>query len=188
MLKEQIYKGIDSGIVKITLSPNDGCIACEIGEHWFYFIGREYENMTPNEVLDSFTQEELTEMIYSAVMGLEQNEIDYYTSILGEIVETGTITEKYAAAGVRICPGSRVTIQQMLKLLSLVAGDEYEPVTFETDKAICHFVFSLPFYEANINGESLEQFKGMFAGIADDVKHENPNCEYRFNNHMVYFG
>ena len=29
---------------------NDDCIACQIGEFWFYFIGSEDEDLTPNEV------------------------------------------------------------------------------------------------------------------------------------------
>lgn len=50
--KEMIFKGLCDGTVKIISNPNDDCIACQIGEFWFYFIGSEDENLTPDEVYE----------------------------------------------------------------------------------------------------------------------------------------
>ena len=46
--KEMIFKGLCDGTVKIISNPNDDCIACRIGEFWFYFIGNEDEDLTPS--------------------------------------------------------------------------------------------------------------------------------------------
>ena len=48
--KEMVFKGLCDGTVKIISNPNDDCIACQIGEFWFYFIGSEDEDLTPDEV------------------------------------------------------------------------------------------------------------------------------------------
>ena len=53
--KEMIFKGLCDGTVKIIINPNDDCIACQIGEFWFYFIGSEDEDLTPDEVYESYT-------------------------------------------------------------------------------------------------------------------------------------
>lgn len=58
--KEMIFKGLCDGTVKIISNPNDDCIACQIGEFWFYFIGSEDENLTPDEVYESYIKEQLT--------------------------------------------------------------------------------------------------------------------------------
>lgn len=81
-MKEKIKQGLAEGIVRIINNPNDDCIACEIGDYWFYFIGREYEDMSPDEVLETFTKEELSEMIYSVMQDLEAEERLYYQSFL----------------------------------------------------------------------------------------------------------
>ena len=47
--KEMVFKGLCDGTVKIISNPNDDCIACQIGEFWFYFIGSEDEDLTPDE-------------------------------------------------------------------------------------------------------------------------------------------
>lgn len=49
--KEMIFKGLCDGTVKIISNPNDDCIACQIGEFWFYFIGSEDENLTPDDLM-----------------------------------------------------------------------------------------------------------------------------------------
>lgn len=87
--KQMIFKGLCDGTVKIISNPNDNCIACKIGESWFYFIGSEDEDLTPDEVYMSYTKEELAEMIYSTLqdMEIEKNEVDeveYYKSFLEE--------------------------------------------------------------------------------------------------------
>ena len=60
--KEMVFKGLCDGTVKIISNPNDDCIACQIGEFWFYFIGSEDEDLTPDEVYESYTKEQLTEL------------------------------------------------------------------------------------------------------------------------------
>lgn len=87
--KEMVFNGLCDGTVKIISSPNDGCIACQIGENWFYFIGSEDENLTPDEVYKSYTKEELTEMIYSTLQDMEEqdefeDEVAYYKAFLRE--------------------------------------------------------------------------------------------------------
>ena len=85
--KEMIFKGLCDGTVKIISNPNDDCIACQIGEFWFYFIGSEDENLTPDEVYESYIKEQLTEMIYSTLQDMEKNEFDeveYYKAFLEE--------------------------------------------------------------------------------------------------------
>lgn len=66
-LKEMIFKGLCDGTVEIINNSNDDCIACQIGEFWFYFIGSEDEDLTSDEVYESYTKEELAEMIYSTL-------------------------------------------------------------------------------------------------------------------------
>lgn len=88
--KEMIFKGLCDGTVKIISNPNDDCIACQIGEFWFYFIGSEDEDLTPDEVYESYTKEQLTEMIYSTLQDMEKNEFDeveYYKAFLEEEYE-----------------------------------------------------------------------------------------------------
>ena len=46
--KEMFFKGLCDGIVKSISSPIDDCIACQIGEFWFYFMGRKDEVLTPD--------------------------------------------------------------------------------------------------------------------------------------------
>lgn len=87
--KKMIFKGLCDGTVKIISNPNDNCIACKIGESWFYFIGSEDEDLTPDEVYMSYTKEELAEMIFSTLqdMEIEKNDVDeveYYKSFLEE--------------------------------------------------------------------------------------------------------
>ena len=83
--KEMIFKGLCDGTVEIISNPNDDCIACQIGEFWFYFIGSEDEDLTPNEIYESYTKEQLTEMIYSTLQNMEENEfgeVEYYKTFL----------------------------------------------------------------------------------------------------------
>lgn len=86
--KEMIFRGICDATVKIISNPNDNCIACQIGDFWFYFIGSEDETLSPNEVYESYTKEELTEMIYSTLLEMENGEfhteIEYYKAFLEE--------------------------------------------------------------------------------------------------------
>lgn len=83
-LKCLIYQGLCDGIVEIIQNPNDDTTVCRIGEYWFYFIGSEYGNLTPDEVYETFTKEELTDLILSAMIGLYKTEIEYYEMFLKE--------------------------------------------------------------------------------------------------------
>ena len=88
-LKDMIFKGLYDGTVAIISNPNDDYIACQIGDNWFYFIGSEYEDLTPDEVYESFTKEDLTNMIYNTLESFKNDddfidEFDYYQSILEE--------------------------------------------------------------------------------------------------------
>lgn len=67
----------------------------------------------PYEVYESFTKEELTDMIYSALMGMEKNcladEVDYYKAFLAERYESST---------------SKKEIDWMSEFVSRIAGDK----------------------------------------------------------------
>lgn len=43
--KSMIRNGYKNGIVFLISNPNDGCIAAQIGDNWFYFAGSENENI-----------------------------------------------------------------------------------------------------------------------------------------------
>lgn len=83
-LKEMIIKGLSDGTVRLIQNPNDDCISCEIGEYWFYFIDSEYEEETPDVIFETFTKEELANMIVNAMNELDENETQYYEAILHE--------------------------------------------------------------------------------------------------------
>ena len=85
--KEMIHKGLCDGVVKVIQNPNDDCISCQIGQFWFYFIGSEDENLTPDEVYESYTKENLADMIYSTLKDMEKNnfaDVDYCKGYLEE--------------------------------------------------------------------------------------------------------
>ena len=84
LLKDLVLEGLKQGLVKIIESPNDGCVACEIGDYWFYFIGSEDENMSPAEVLSSYGLEDLSELIRLVIEDLDVNEKLYYHAYLEE--------------------------------------------------------------------------------------------------------
>lgn len=83
-IEELLKKGIEQNIVKIIESPNDRCVACQIGEYWFYFIGSEDECMTPEQIKESYTCDELVELICGAIVELDDTEINYYISYIKE--------------------------------------------------------------------------------------------------------
>lgn len=84
LLKDLVLEGLKQGLVKIIESPNDGCVACEIGDNWFYFISCEDENMSPAEVLSSYSLEDLSELIRLAIDDLDTDEKLYYHAYLEE--------------------------------------------------------------------------------------------------------
>lgn len=85
---DRVVNALWNGTAKlIAPNPNDNCIACMIGEYWFYFIGMEDERMTPDEVRKSYTIFEVAEMIYDTINGFcdadNRDEYEYYCIILG---------------------------------------------------------------------------------------------------------
>lgn len=78
----KIVNGLWNGTVKLISNPNDGCIACKIGEYWFYFIGSEDENLKPEEVKNNYDVFTIAQMILEAMINLDDDEYDYYCDIL----------------------------------------------------------------------------------------------------------
>lgn len=67
-----IYSGLHSGIVEITADQTTSCnfshlSICQIGEFQFEFLEPGYENLTPEEIFEKFTKQELSEMIYHSL-------------------------------------------------------------------------------------------------------------------------
>lgn len=83
-IKECLYKGLIDSSVMILYSPNDDASVCQIGDYWFYFLGSEDEDLTPLEIMESYTKEELTELIFNAMNGLDLDERNYYIALLQE--------------------------------------------------------------------------------------------------------
>ena len=73
--KSMITNGYRSGIVSLISSPNDGSIACQIGESWFYFAGMEDEYMTPEEYEASYTEDEVIDNILSTLYDFEADDV-----------------------------------------------------------------------------------------------------------------
>lgn len=76
-IKKLIYTGLVKGTVKVIFSTVDDCPCCLIGDTWFYFLGSEDEDLTPLEIMEIYTKEELTELIFDALKGLGANVINY---------------------------------------------------------------------------------------------------------------
>ena len=78
----KIVNGLWNGTVRLISNPNDGCLACEIGDYWFYFIGTEDENLKPEEVKQRYNVFTIASKILDAMLELDDNEYAYYRSIL----------------------------------------------------------------------------------------------------------
>jgi hypothetical protein len=79
----KIVNGLWNGTVRLISNPNDGCIACQIGEYWFYFIGSEDENLTLEEVRNNYDVFTIAQMILDTIIDLDDDEYTYYCDILG---------------------------------------------------------------------------------------------------------
>ena len=79
----KITEALWNGTARLIESPNDGCIACKIGEYWFYFIGQEDELLKPDEVREQYGLFELAELILEAIIDLDDDEYTYYCDFLG---------------------------------------------------------------------------------------------------------
>lgn len=73
--KSMIANGYKNGIVFLISSPNDGGIACQIGESWFYFAGMEDEFMTPEEYEASYTEDEIVNNITATLYDFESDDV-----------------------------------------------------------------------------------------------------------------
>lgn len=78
--KDIIKNGIINHHIKIINNPNDDCIAAKIGDFWFYFIGSKDETLSADEVYESFTKEELSELILNAINDLKYDDEGHITS------------------------------------------------------------------------------------------------------------
>ena len=78
----KIVNGLWDGTVKLISNPNDGRLACQIGEYWFYFIGSEDENLKPEEVKNNYDVFTIAQMILEAMIDLDDDEYTYYCDIL----------------------------------------------------------------------------------------------------------
>lgn len=65
--KEMILKGLEKGVVRIINNPNDGEIAAQIGDYWFYFAGQENNELSVKEYLELYTNEEIAEYIEATI-------------------------------------------------------------------------------------------------------------------------
>lgn len=88
--KENIRKGLDSGLISIT-SDQGGCcgICCKIGDYAFYFLGFD-EEVLLEEFWIKYSKEEVTTMIWNVIKdkeaaeknGLSEEEHGYYEELL----------------------------------------------------------------------------------------------------------
>lgn len=81
-----VHAGLRDGLATIINNPNDGGIACKIGDNWFCFIDSQYENWAVQKLYKTFSVEELAIMITKALMDMKNDgfldEVNYYESIL----------------------------------------------------------------------------------------------------------
>lgn len=91
--REMIRYGFDNGTISIEdrFEPA-GCVSlcCRIGDGAFYFAGMEDENLTSEEYLESYTMDEIIDMLYDILKdvksanenGLDSSELEYYEAVL----------------------------------------------------------------------------------------------------------
>ena len=78
----KIVEALWNGTAELISNPNDGCLACKIGESWFYFMGNEDEDLKPEDVKNKYGVFEIAEMILSAIIELDDDEYTYYCDYL----------------------------------------------------------------------------------------------------------
>lgn len=89
--REMIRNGFESKTVSIE-EEYAGCIGicCRIGDNAFYFLGSEDNDLTKEEYWKSYTLDMTIDMIFNILKdgesaeehGLDETELDYYTSVL----------------------------------------------------------------------------------------------------------
>lgn len=87
--KENIKKGLDTGLISVTLDKGGCCgICCEIGNYAFYFLA--FDEVPLEEFWTKYSKEEITTMIWSVIKnketaeknGLSEEEQEYYEELL----------------------------------------------------------------------------------------------------------
>lgn len=83
-LKEMILSGLCDGTVNIINNPDDGLIACQIGKRCFCFLKNSYheESLTADEVYETYTKDQLTNMIYAQLLQEGTDAFDAAASFL----------------------------------------------------------------------------------------------------------
>ena len=89
--REMIRNGFESGTVSIE-EEYAGCIGicCRVGDNAFYFLVSEDNDLTKEEYWESHTLDMTIDMIFNILKdvesaeehGLDETELDYYTSVL----------------------------------------------------------------------------------------------------------
>jgi len=89
--KEDVLQGFKNGVVHIINNPNDGEVAAQIGEHWFYFAGSEDVELGADVYVSQVGLDNVAEMVANAVNGLMGDTTDnstewlYYRAVLNEM-------------------------------------------------------------------------------------------------------
>lgn len=87
---KKVQEGIQRNLIKIINCPNCNEIACQIGEHWFYFcdpLDYEAKNMSAAMYIQAFEEEYIAQTIASALKDLcrdSNDEFLYYRAVLTE--------------------------------------------------------------------------------------------------------
>lgn len=89
--RDIIKNGFENGIISIE-DDYTGCIGicCRIGDNAFYFLGSEDDGLTKEEYWKLYTLDMTIDMIFNILKdvksaeenGLDETELDYYTSVL----------------------------------------------------------------------------------------------------------
>lgn len=89
--RKMIQNGFEKNLVSIENEYN-GCVSlcCKIGNEAFYFVGMEDADLTAEDFLNSYTMNEIIDMLYDILKdvesaeenGLDSTELDYYESVL----------------------------------------------------------------------------------------------------------
>lgn len=82
-----VRRALVNGTIKLINNPNDGCLAAQCGDYWFYFANRGDEFMSPEEYKKTHHIRAATARIVAAMDGLGQTEQDYYRSVLEEMMD-----------------------------------------------------------------------------------------------------
>lgn len=86
--RQMVEDGYREELIYLINNPNDGCIATQIGDNWFYFAGSENEEMTVDEYEAEYTFDEIVDYIFDVLDGDFKTEFEdeywYYYYYLKE--------------------------------------------------------------------------------------------------------